>query len=76
MGLKKEIQALRDRNCALLAKLETAIVRQDALELAMAERLGRDVQDGDLIVDRDLERREEIARFWTADLRDQQANLK
>jgi hypothetical protein len=73
---RAEIRALRDQNRALMANLElsiaqaeTAMVREDALRLAITERLGREARDGDAITDRDEERTEQIMRFWSADLR-------
>jgi hypothetical protein len=73
---RAEIRALRDQNRALMANLElsiarteTAMVREDALRLAITERLGREARDGDAITDRDEERAEQIMRFWSADLR-------
>lgn len=41
---------------------------EDALQLALRERLGREARDEDEISDRDEERAEQILQFWTKDL--------
>jgi hypothetical protein len=73
---RAEVIRLRAQNRAMMASLERSIaslensgVRQEALWLAVGERLGRPAQDGDAITDRDEERAEQIMQFWNADLR-------
>jgi hypothetical protein len=62
---RADLQALRARLRPLCERLETAIVHEESLWLAVGERLGREAQDGDVITRQDDERAAKIvAECW------------
>jgi hypothetical protein len=62
---RADLQALRARLRPLCERLETAIVHEESLWLAVGERLGREAKDGDAITPQDdLRAAEIVADFW------------
>jgi hypothetical protein len=65
LALRVRLQPFREGLRQLGEQLETAIIGEEAVELAVSERLGRPAKDGDVITPADDFRAEQIvAQCW------------
>jgi hypothetical protein len=62
MALRARLQPFRENLRQLGEQLETAIVHEEAIALAIEERIGREPKDGEPSLPADDERAEEIVR--------------
>jgi hypothetical protein len=61
---EQRLKGLRQDNAALLHVIEALLREQEAIELAVTERLGRAAIDGDPITDEDERRAAQIVEGW------------